>query len=134
MKNSSTRLIEDEEELLRYLKSRTHAYHLSNLFFRDFHYAILSFAESKGQKVSYGEAEELAGLFIASLENNGILKPVKPGSWMLNYPEFKKVSEKPAAAAKPAVAQSASRPAASMQSGSASSSASKTAADATATV
>ena len=116
MKNSSTRLIGNNEELLRYLKSRTHAYHLSNLFFRDFHYAILSFAETKGQRVSYGDAEELAGLFIASMEKDGILKPIKPGSWMLNYPEFKKVSVKPAAP---------------VHSGSAASSAAKTAADAT---
>jgi hypothetical protein len=134
MPNSSTTLIGNKEELLRYLKSRTHAYHLSNLFFRDFHYAILSFAESKGRKLSYGDAEVLAGLFITSLEQSGILKPVKPGSWMLNYPEFKKVSEKPAAPTKPAAAQSTLKPAAPTQSGSAASSAPKAPADAAATV
>lgn len=126
-------MIENKEELLRYLKSRTHAYHLSNLFFRDFHYAILSFAESKGRKLSYGDAEELAGLFIASLEKSGILKPVKPGSWMLNYPAFKKVSEKPAAPAKPATAQSTPKPVTPTQSGSPASSTPKTTADAPAT-
>jgi len=97
-------LIDDKEELLRYLKGRTHAYHLSNLFFRDFHYAILSYAHSKGRRISYGEAEELAALYIASLQEAGIVKPIKPGSWMLNYPAFKKVSEKHAASLKAAAA------------------------------
>jgi hypothetical protein len=133
MPNSSSTLIENKEELLCYLKSRTHAYHLSNLFFRDFHYAILSFAESKGRKLSYGDAEVLAELFIVSLEQSGILKPVKQGSWMLNYPEFKKVSEKPAVPAKAATAQSTLKPATPTQSGSATSSAPKAPADAAAT-
>jgi hypothetical protein len=100
-------LIENKDELLRFLKSRTHAYHLSNLFFRDFHYAILSFAESKGRKISYGDAEDLAASFITSLEKSGILKPIKPGSWMLNFPEFRKIADKPAAPSRPAAVQSA---------------------------
>lgn len=133
MQNSSTALIADKEGLLRFLKSRTHAYHLSNLFFRDFHYAILSFAKSKGQKLSYGDAENLAVLFIGSLEKTGVLKPVKPGSWMLNYPEFKKVSEKPAAPTKPAAPQSASKPVGTPLNASSGPSASKAAADATVT-
>ena len=107
---SAMTLIENKEELLRYLKNRTHAYHLSNLFFRDFHYAILSFAESKRQKLSYGDAEKMAEVFIESLVQSGILKPVKPGSWMLNYPEFRKVSEKPASLAKAATPQVVTKP------------------------
>jgi hypothetical protein len=133
MPKSSSTLIENKEGLLRFLKSRTHVYHLSNVFFRDFHYAILSFAESKGQKISYGDAEKLAEVFIASLETSGILKPVKPGSWMLNYPEFKKISNRPAAPAKAAAGQSASKPLASTQSASPGSSVQKAAADASAT-
>lgn len=126
-------LIENKQELLRYLKSRTHAYHLSNLFFRDFHYAILSFAETKGRKLSYGDAEELAVLFIDSLEKSTILKPVKPGSWMLNYPEFKKISEKPAVQAKQEAGQSAPKPTAANPSPMQASGSSKTGADAAAT-
>jgi hypothetical protein len=134
MSKSSSTLIENKEELLRYLKSRAHMYHLSNVFFRDFHYATLSFAESKGQKISYGDAEKLAAVFIATLEKSGILKPVKPGSWMLNYPEFKKISVRPAAPAKAAAPQNTSKPLASTQSASPGSSAQKAAADVTATV
>jgi hypothetical protein len=133
MRHSAATLIENKEELLRYLKGRTHAYHLSNLFFRDFHYAILSFAETKGQKVSYGDAEKLAALFVASLEKSGILKPVKPGSWMLNYLEFKKVSEKPAPPVKPSATPTAPKLVGAAQSATSASSTPKTSADATAT-
>jgi hypothetical protein len=101
MTSGSQKLVPNSEELLRFLKSRTHAYHLSNLFFRDFHYAILAYVESKGKKTSYGRAEELALQVISDLEQSGILKSIKPGSWMLNYPEFRKESVKPAPAAKP---------------------------------
>lgn len=107
MPNHPLTLIQNTKELLQHLKSRTHAYHLSNLFFRDFQYAILSFAETKGLKISYGKAEGLACQFIAILEQSEILKPIKPGSWMLNYPEYKKESQKTVPPAKPVVASSA---------------------------
>lgn len=101
MSNHKEILLQNSDELLRFLKARTHAYHRSNLFFRDFHYAILAFAESKGQRTSYGDAEELAYRFVALLEKSGVLKLVKPGSWMLNYPEFLKQSSKPSPTPKP---------------------------------
>jgi len=107
MPNHSKTLIENTKELLQHLKSRTHAYHLSNIFFRDFQYAILSFADGKGLKISYSKAEALAGQFIAALEQSEILKPIKPGSWMLNYPEYKKVTQKTAPPAKPVTTSSA---------------------------
>jgi hypothetical protein len=94
MANHPMTLIENTKELLQHFKSRTQAYHLSNVFFRDFQYAILSYAEAKGLRISYGMAEGLAAQFIVTLETSEILKPIKPGSWMLNYPEYKKVSQK----------------------------------------
>jgi len=102
MANQNETLIENTDELLHFIKARTHAYHRSNLFLRDFHYAIIAFAVIKGQHVSYGKAEELAGRYIARLESTGILKPVKPGSWMLNFPAFLKQSSKPVPPARPA--------------------------------
>ncbi|MCX6135611.1 MAG: hypothetical protein NTU47_17525 [Ignavibacteriales bacterium] len=103
-------LIVSKEEFLHHLKSRMHMYHCSNMFFRDFHYGILSYAEVKGRKISYGAAEELATIVISDLEKSGILKPIKPGSWMLNYPEFRTVSLKPSPAAKPAASAAPPKP------------------------
>ncbi|HTY39385.1 MAG TPA: hypothetical protein VMH23_19870 [Bacteroidota bacterium] len=103
MTDRDAALIDNTDELLRFLKSRTQVFHLSNIFFRDMHYGIQAFALAKGRRLSFGAAEELAGILIRKLEEGGILRPIKPGSWMLNYPEFKKESTKPVPASTPAV-------------------------------
>ena len=94
-------IVDSSETVLRFMKSRSHMYHLSNIFFRDFHYGIMAYGQTRSLKISYGKAESLASEVIASLENAGILRLIKPGSWMLNYPEFKKPSTKTEAATKP---------------------------------
>ena len=95
-----TSLVQDTTDFLRFLKSRFHLYHCSNVFFRDFQYGIMAYAEEKGTRVSYGRAENLASEVIAHLTAVGILKSVKPGSWMLNYDSFRKPPSKPEAAPK----------------------------------
>jgi hypothetical protein len=93
-------LVQNETDFLTFLKSRFHIYHCSNVFFRDFQYGIMAYAEEKGAHVSYGNAEEQARELIAQLTAAGILKEVKPGSWMLNYESFRKPPSKPEAAPK----------------------------------
>lgn len=106
-------LMENTKELLNFMKPRYRLYHLSNVFFRDMHYGVMSYLELRGVKYKYDEAEQLTRKWTGSLEQSNILKPVNKGAWMLNYPEFKKPSVKPAAPApaKPAAA-AAPRPAA----------------------
>ncbi|MEK6756558.1 MAG: hypothetical protein AABZ02_10455 [Bacteroidota bacterium] len=103
-------LADGTKEVLQYLKSKYQFIHLSNVFFRDLQYGLISYFEAKGMKLGYGESEVVTRRFIEILERSGILKPIKTGSWMLNYPEFKKPPVKPAAPAKPA-ASAAPRPA-----------------------
>lgn len=110
MKNEFEIITGNKEEFIRFLKSKFSLFHLSNVFFRDFQYGIISFAESKGAQMSYGRAEELAKLVIQNLEGSGILKLIKPGSWMLSYPEFRKPSVKPEPALKPAPVMSTPKP------------------------
>jgi hypothetical protein len=86
---------------LDYLKTRTELYHQSNVFFRDFQYGIMEYGKSKGKKISYGRAEELARELVSTLEQTGLLRRITPGSWMLNYPQFRKPSSKSEAASKP---------------------------------
>ena len=104
-------ILDTNEGFLSFLKSRTSLYHQSNVFFRDFHYAIMAYGETKRKKISYGRGEELATELVSVLEHSGFLRPIKPGSWMLNYPEFRKQPSKSEAASKPssgpAVAKSA---------------------------
>jgi hypothetical protein len=93
-------LADNTRDLFLYLKSKYHLLHLSNVFFRDLQYGLMSYFESKGVKLGYGEAEEITKRFVELLEGSDILKPIKNGSWMLNYPDFKKPSAKPEAPAK----------------------------------
>lgn len=101
--------IQDKNDFLRFLKSRFHLYHFSNVFFRDFQYGLMAYAEGKGVRLTYGKAEQLATEIIRLLTEAGILKPIKPGSWMLVYDEFRKPSTKPEQTSKPAAAPAAAK-------------------------
>lgn len=87
-------LIHDTADFLAFLKSRYHLYHCSNIFFRDVQYGIMAYAEHKGVHLSYTAGEELARQIITQLTGAGILRAVRPGSWMLNYDSFRKPSTK----------------------------------------
>ena len=100
-------LIKDTTGFLTFLKSRSHIYHCSNVFFRDFQYGIMTYAQEIGMKISYAAAEELARELIDRLTEIGILRAVKPGSWMLNYESFRKPAAK--SAATPNVASATAR-------------------------
>jgi hypothetical protein len=101
MNYTLTEVVNTNVDFLSFLKTRSHLYHQSNVFFRDFHYGVIGYGEIKGQKISYGRAEKLAKELVSSLEHAGFLRRITPGSWMLNYPEFRKPSSKSEAASKP---------------------------------
>jgi hypothetical protein len=101
MKYELKDIIETPQQFLSFLKNRTALFHQSNVFFRDFQYGIMAYGESKARKIRYDNAEALAKDIVAVLEREGILKLIKPGSWMVDYPEFKKPSTKPESSAKP---------------------------------
>ena len=73
---------------LNYLKARFPAFHNSNIFFRDFHYAVKNFLEIKNLKVNYATSEQLAKEFAEFLEGKGILIKVSDLGWKLNFPDF----------------------------------------------
>ncbi len=112
MKNDKARtyILENQKEVLTFLKSKFPLYHLSNFFFRDLQYGIQMFLERKaGMNVKYSKAESIAKAFAAQLERDKIFIRIDQQSWAVNYPEFKTPVVKPAVAAKPA--SSAPRPA-----------------------
>ncbi|MDR3669044.1 MAG: hypothetical protein P4L35_19615 [Ignavibacteriaceae bacterium] len=78
---------------LNYLRAKFPAFHNSNLFFRDFHYAVKTYLETKDMKVTYADSELLAKEFSEFLENKGILVKVNNLGWKLNYADF--VTAKP---------------------------------------
>ena len=81
-------LVSNETEFLKFLKAKFTLIHMSNLFFRDFHYGAMSFLEQKGMKLKYHDAERAAAEAAAAFERKGILKRIDHQSWLLNYPEF----------------------------------------------
>ena len=109
-------LLENQTEVLEYLRGRFPMFHNSNLFFRDFQYGIQQFLNARGDHVGYAEAETRAREFCGALERQGILIPIDGQTWTLNYPPFKtperkKPAEPPKPVPKPA-AGAAQQPAA----------------------
>ncbi len=96
-------LLENQKDFLSFLKTKYQLFHLSNVFFRDLHYGVMSYLEWKNKPMRYPEAEELTRKFIGRLESDGVLKNVDSQAFVLRYPDFKKPPVKPAAPAKPAV-------------------------------
>jgi hypothetical protein len=86
--NSVELVTGNESEFLRFLKSKFTLIHQSNLFFRDFHYGVMSFLAGKGVRLKYHDAEKVARDAAAAFESKGILKKIDHQSWLLNYPEF----------------------------------------------
>ena len=82
-------LLENQTEVLEYLRGRFPMFHNSNLFFRDFQYGIQQFLNARGDHVGYAEAETRAREFCGALERQEILIPIDGQTWTLNYPPFK---------------------------------------------
>lgn len=95
-------LLDNQKDLLSFLKTKYKLFHLSNVFFRDIHYGVMSFLEWKDKPLQYAAAETLTKQLIEKLEVGGVLKSVDRQAFVLQYPEFKKPQVKQAAPAKPA--------------------------------
>lgn len=81
-------ILNNQAEFLKYLKSNFILIHNSNIFFRDFHYGIMSFLKEHGMKTKYQMAENIAREVGAAFEQGKIFKRIDHQSWVLNYPEF----------------------------------------------
>lgn len=95
-------VLKNEKEVLAFLKTQYPLYHLSNVFFRDVQYGIQKFFERRGESVAYPLAERIAREYVEKLEREKTLTRIDRQTWVLNYPEYKKVAAKTAAPAKPA--------------------------------
>lgn len=82
-------------EFLHFIKKSFPVFHNSNLFFRDVHYSVLGFLESKNIKTNYGDSEKIAHEVTKFYEKLHFFKKLDNNTWVINYPEFvqaKKVS------------------------------------------
>ncbi len=81
-------ILNNQTEFLKYLKSKFTLIHMSNVFFRDVHYGVMSYLSEHGTNVKYNDAEQVAREVGIAFEKNGIFKKIDHQSWLLNYPEF----------------------------------------------
>ena len=88
MMKESELILNNQSEFLKFLKTKFALIHKSNLFFRDFHYGLMSYLEEYGTKVKYTAAELIAKEVGEGFEKNGVLKKIDHQSWLLNYPDF----------------------------------------------
>jgi hypothetical protein len=88
MKHETEQILGHRPEFLKYLKSKFTLIHMSNFFFRDFHFGIMAYLKEHGMKPSYAGAESIAVEVGEAFERDGVFKRVDHQSWLLNYPEF----------------------------------------------
>ena len=81
-------VIGNQVEFLQFMRSRAPMFHLSNIFFRDLHYAALEFLKKKHVKIGYTEAEKVAREIAQHFEKVNLLKKLNVQTWVLNYPEY----------------------------------------------
>ena len=67
-------ILTNQSEFLKYLKSKFTLIHTSNIFFRDFHYGVMSYLNDHNVKLKYSEAEDVAREIAVELENKGVFK------------------------------------------------------------
>ena len=79
----------NQDEFLKFLKSKFKLFHLSNVFYRDLHYGVWEFLDRHGVTLNYGRSEDIAREAITMLEKKSILKRIDDRTWLLNYLEFK---------------------------------------------
>jgi hypothetical protein len=89
-------------DFLPFLRTRVPVFHLSNVFFRDIHYAVIAFAAEHHLRVGYTEAEDITRRLIERMEKEKLLLPIDRQTWSVNKEDFRKPSTRPAAAAAPA--------------------------------
>ena len=77
--NELNYLLSKKTEFLKYLKTKIHLYHMSNVFFRDVHYGVMSYLSDQGKNVAYGNAEKIATQVAEVFEKDGIFK-----KWITN--------------------------------------------------
>ncbi len=82
------RIVNNQSEFLKFVKSKFALYHNSNVFFRDLHYATLAYLAERGVHLRYSGGEQVTREVIAALEQRGVLKQIDGQSWLLLYPDF----------------------------------------------
>ena len=75
-------------EFLHFMRAHAPMYHLSNIFLRDLHFAVMGFLKKKNVRAGQTEAEAVAKEVAVHMEKKNMLKKLNATTWMLNYPDY----------------------------------------------
>ncbi len=81
-------IIGNQVEFMNFMRTRAQLFHLSNVFFRDLHFAVMEFLKKKKISVAQTEAETVAREIATHFEKKNIFKKLNMQTWMLNYPDY----------------------------------------------
>ena len=81
-------IINNQTEVLYFLKSHYPMIHNSNLFLRDIQFGLILYCQQKGQRLKNRFAEEVARGFMEHLCRSNVVHQHDHQTWSLNYPEF----------------------------------------------
>lgn len=81
-------IIGNQVEFMNFMRTRAQLVHLSNVFFRDLHYAVMEFLKMKKVSVGQTEAEQVAREVALHFEKKNIFKKLNMQTWMLNYTDY----------------------------------------------
>ncbi len=81
-------IIGNQVEFMNFMRTRAQLIHLSNVFFRDLHFAVMEFLKKKNVSVGQTEAETVAREIAVHFEKRNIFKKMNMQTWMLNYPDY----------------------------------------------
>ena len=88
MKEELEYVINNQTEILHFLKSRYPLYHNSNIFLRDVQFGLILYFQKKHQKLRNRDAEKVARGFMDHLNKLKIVHQLDHQTWWLSYPEF----------------------------------------------
>jgi hypothetical protein len=81
-------IINNQTEVLYFLKAHYPMYHNSNLFIRDIQFGLIRYYQQKGQRLKPCDAEKVARGFMDHLSRSNIARQLDQQTWLLNYSEF----------------------------------------------
>lgn len=81
-------IINNQTEVLYFLKSHYPVYHNSNLFLRDVQFGLIKYFQQKRQRLKNRDAEKVARGFMEHLGRLNIARQLDQQTWLLNYSEF----------------------------------------------
>lgn len=81
-------ILGNQVEFLQFMRARSPLFHLSNVFLRDLHFAVIEFLRMKKVNIRQTEAEQVAREIALQFEKKNMFKKLNANTWMLINPDY----------------------------------------------